>query len=383
MTMRLILFFLSLLQLQFHGGYSTSKISWRIFNIEDFGATPNSGKDCTTAIHRALSAAAYHENYGGAEVLIPNNGVYITSPINITSNIILRVNGNLTAIKDASKYPIVQLLPSYNYDLDLGGFHGQNLRHHPFIWSVNATNITITGNGTIDGSGSYWIKKYHDKTLQRDKIGRPHLMEIMGGEDVTIAGGPGPGLTLLNSGFWTLHPIYCNNVHIHNINIIASHCETWDDQCNPNIDGIDVDSSTNVVIEDNYISVGDDHVTILSGGGEAGQKYGRPSKNVTVKNNVLGTGMGLSIGSSVSGGIEDVLYYNNIMRETRMQWGQGVHIKTRVGIGGYIKNVVWDSNVYYSTGSECKWAVTCYACFLLLCELFSLLIADSSSFALL
>ena len=76
-----------------------------------------------------------------------------------------------------------------------------------------------------------------------------------------------------------------------------------------------------------------------------------PSKNITVKNNILGTGMGLSIGSSVSGGVEDVLYYNNTMNETRMQWGQGVHIKTRVGIGGYIKNVVYDSNTYYNTGS--------------------------------
>ena len=116
-------------------------------------------------------------------------------------------------------------------------------------------------------------------------------MEIMNGTDITIAG---PGLTLLNSGFWTLHPIYCNNLHIHDINIIASECETWNNHCNPNVDGIEVDSSHNVVIEKNYISVGDDHVhvTVLSGRGKAGQLFNMPSKNVTVKNNILGTGMG-------------------------------------------------------------------------------------------
>ena len=53
-----------------------------------------------------------------------------------------------------------------------------------------------------------------------------------------------------------------------------------------------------------------------------------------------------------SGGVQDVLYYNNTMSETREQWGQGIHVKARIGIGGYIKNIVWDSNVYHSTGTE-------------------------------
>ena len=346
-----------------------SLVQSRVYNIEDYGARTD--QDCTEAIRNTLKAAAL-EKYG-AEVLVPR-GNFLSAPINITSNIIFRVNGHLTAVKDSSRYPPVSLLPSYGYDLDLGHFstNSQGLRHHPFVWSINATNITICGSGVIDGSGSYWLQKFHNKTL--NKVGRPHLMEIMGGKDVTI-GEKTDGssrLTLLNSGFWTLHPIYCNNVHIHNINIVASHCKTWNDKCNPNIDGIDIDSSTNVLIENNHISVGDDHVTILSGGGDAGRKYNMPSKNITVKNNILGSGMGLSIGSSVSGGIEDVLYYNNTMNETRMQWGLGVHIKTRVGIGGYIKNVVYDSNTYYNTGSGGEYTV--WACRLIMRSSFSNLI---------
>ncbi|KAL7550951.1 hypothetical protein ACHAWF_017294 [Thalassiosira exigua] len=319
----------------------------KVYNIEDFGAKP--GKDSSDAIRSALAAAAKEPN--GAEVLVPRNekGEYLTSPINITSNIVFRVDGNLTGLRDQEKYPIVDNLPSYDEDLDDAG--GQlargHRRRHPLIWSVNATNVTICGNGTIDGSGSYWLEEYHNRTLLH--AGRPHLMEIMGGKDITITG---PGLTLLNSAFWTLHPVYSNNLHIHHINIVASNCKTWTDKCNPNIDGIDVDSSTNVLIEYNYISVGDDHVTVLAGRGNNGRLFGRPSRNVTVRNNVLGTGMGLSIGSSVSGGVEDVLYYNNVMAETRQQWGQGIHVKTRVGIGGYIKNVVWDGNNFLSTGKE-------------------------------
>lgn len=278
------------------GGVSVD--AWGVYNIEHYGAISGC-KDCTASIHATL-AAARSENPNGAEVLIPKHGVYISSPINITSNIILRVNGNLTAIRDESKFPNVELLPSYGYDLDLGRFghsgggnHGTKLRKHPFIWSVNATNVTICGSGTIDGSGYYWIQKYHNKSLAMHSgwPGRPHLIEIMYGKDVTIAGTP--KLTLLNSGFWTLHPIYTNNIHIHNIDIIASNCTVWDNEvCGLNIDGIDVDSSQNVIIENNYIAVGDDHVTVLSGGGQAGRLYNAPSRNVTVKNNILGHGMG-------------------------------------------------------------------------------------------
>ena len=68
--------------------------------------------------------------------------------------------------------------------------------------------------------------------------------------------------------------------------------------------------------------------------GQAGRDFGMPSKNITVADNILGTGMGLSIGSSVSGGAEDVLYTRNWMNETAGQWGLGIHIKTKTGNGG-------------------------------------------------
>ena len=97
------------------GGVSVD--AWGVYNIEHYGAISGC-KDCTASIHATL-AAARSENPNGAEVLIPKHGVYISSPINITSNIILRVNGNLTAIRDESKFPNVELLPSSWEDLDI------------------------------------------------------------------------------------------------------------------------------------------------------------------------------------------------------------------------------------------------------------------------
>jgi len=65
-------------------------------------------------------------------------------------------------------------------------------------------------------------------------------------------------ITIINSPFWTVHPVYCENVIIDGITII-----------NPsnvsNTDGIDPDSSINVMITNNYVSVGDDNIAVKSG----------------------------------------------------------------------------------------------------------------------
>ena len=134
-----------------------------------------------------------------------------------------------------------------------------------------------------------------------------------------------------------------------------------------------MDSSVNVLIERCDISVGDDHVTVLAGAGASGLLWALPSRNVTVRDNVLGTGMGLSVGSSVSGGVSDVLFTRNVMRERAQDWGLGAHIsewgvrrrgqprqqqprraaahtlpfppaETRVSYGGYIRNVAYIDN---------------------------------------
>ena len=71
-----------------------------------------------------------------------------------------------------------------------------------------------------------------------------------------------------------------------------------------------------------------------------------PSRNVTIRDNVLGTGMGMSVGSSVSGGVEDVLYEHNVMTEDATEWGQGTHLKTAAARGGFVRNVVWQHSVF-------------------------------------
>ncbi|KAL6889045.1 hypothetical protein ACP4OV_010071 [Aristida adscensionis] len=108
----------------------------------------------------------------------------------------------------------------------------------------------------------------------------------------------------------------------------------------PNTDGIDPDSSSNVCIEDSYISTSDDLVAIKSGWDEYGIAYGRPSSGITIRR-VRGSSpfSGIAIGSEASGGVSDVLVEDCSVFDS----GVGIHIKTTVGRGGYIRNVTVDT----------------------------------------
>ena len=79
-----------------------------------------------------------------------------------------------------------------------------------------------------------------------------------------------------------------------------------------------------------------------SGWDEYGIAYGRPSTNITIRR-VSGSSpfAGIAVGSETSGGVENILAEHINL----YNMGIGVHIKTNIGRGGYIKNINV-SNVY-------------------------------------
>nr|CAB3447927.1 unnamed protein product [Digitaria exilis] len=105
----------------------------------------------------------------------------------------------------------------------------------------------------------------------------------------------------------------------------------------PNTDGIDPDSCQDVLIENCYISVGDDAIAVKSGWDQYGIAYGRPSSNILIRNVTARSlvSAGISIGSEMSGGVANVSVENVRIWESR----RGVRIKTATGRGGYIRNI--------------------------------------------
>uniref|UniRef100_N1R1V5 Putative polygalacturonase n=1 Tax=Aegilops tauschii TaxID=37682 RepID=N1R1V5_AEGTA len=246
----------------------------------------------------------------------------------------------LLTCKDERYWPLMSPLPSYGY-----GREHKGPRYGSLIHGQDLKDVIITGhNGTINGQGQSWWIKFRKKLLNHT---RGPLVQLMRSSNITIS-----NITLRDSPFWTLHLYDCKDVTVSGTTILAPIAGA------PNTDGIDPDSCENVMIENCYISVGDDGVAIKSGWDQYGIAYGRPSTNITVRNVIIRSmvsqslsdqlncvfnlfsrldSAGVSIGSEMSGGVSNVLVENVHIWSSR----RGVRIKTAPGRGAYVNNIVY------------------------------------------
>ncbi|KAI9164778.1 hypothetical protein LWI28_001829 [Acer negundo] len=290
-----------------------------VMSIKDFGGVGDGKTSNTETFRRAVQFMQRFGDKGGAQLNVPR-GRWLTGSFNLTSNftLFLEKGAIILGSQDPDEWPIIEPLPSYGRGRERLGGRYISLIHGDFL-----TNVVITGkNGTIDGQGKMWWDLWWNRTLKHT---RGHLVEIMNSQNVLIS-----NLTFLNSPFWTVHPVYCSNVVIRDLTILAPLNA-------PNTDGIDPDSCTNVCIEDCYIESGDDLVAVKSGWDHYGIAMARPSSNIIVRrvSGTTPTCSGVGIGSEMSGGIF------NVTVDQLHVWDSaaGLRIKTDKGRGGYIANI--------------------------------------------
>jgi hypothetical protein len=127
-------------------------------------------------------------------------------------------------------------------------------------------------------------------------------------------------------GNWAAHPTYCAGVEITNINIRGGR------------DGIDIDSSKNIRIEDCDIDTGDDSISIKSGRGMDGARLGKPTEDVLISNCTLHCRRFacLGIGSETSGGVRNVRIEHCKLSAPRTC---AIYIKSRIGRAGVDENI--------------------------------------------
>ncbi|WOL02130.1 putative polygalacturonase [Canna indica] len=338
---------------------------WRreVISIADFGAVGDGKTLNTWSFHKAIYRIQHLRKRGGTLLYIPA-GVWLTGSFNLTSHMTLYLakGAVIKATQDVWSWPLVDPLPSYGRGRELPGS-----RYMSLIQGNGIRDVVITGeNGTIDGQGDVWWNMWRQKNLLHT---RPNLLELINSRDIIVS-----NVVFLNSPFWNIHPVYCNNMVVKHVTVLAPYDS-------PNTDGVDPaseiggktilwksfdslnmffssifsnfiasnfadsfgipcmhdsDSSSNVCIEDSYISTGDDLVAVKSGWDEYGIAYGRPSSGITIRR-LTGSSpfSGIAIGSETSGGVENVLVENVNLYNI----GIGVHIKTNIGRGGYIRNI--------------------------------------------
>lgn len=298
-----------------------------IIDVRDHGAVGDGLADCTTAIQSALRMASH---LADAIVHVPSGGIYNTLPVLLPSTVTLLVDGTLRGMvgEDALRaWPLIPPLVTYGRDRD----GAKPMRYRALISTNRSAHTSIVGRGTIDGQGPWWWDR-----RDRLRFGRPHLIEIFNSSQVLLS-----SVRLVNSAFWTVHPVFSSEVTIRDVTIRAP-------LYSPNTDGIDPDSSQHVLIEQCDISVGDDHVAIKSGMNDiarSDQKYA--TRNITVRHNILRTGMGIAVGSETAGGIHDVNIYDNTI--LGFGWSVGLHLKSAPQRGGVVSRVSFRHNTVRNT----------------------------------
>jgi polygalacturonase len=327
-------------------------------DVTQFGAVGDGVTEDTVALQRAISSSASTEKT--LIVHLPANKTFPSAPLNLSSNVILHVDGSLEAITNSTRFfhmlwPQIPPLPNYASSED----NGRYLQYQSFLYASKANNITISGSGTIDGKGQWWWDAFQHNSSSLP-AGRPNLIGFVNCTNVEIT-----GVTLKDSPFWTVHPVLSSDIHIHHMTIRAP-------MYAPNVDGIDPDSSQNVLIEHNDISCGDDHIAIKAGRCGLGNSWidkihceenvnfsngNFKTSNITIQYNTFRTGMGIALGSEISGGLEDVHVYKNIIGLCEhgpdnplksCGWGLAMHFKTTLTRGGYMRNVRFQDNIIYN-----------------------------------
>ena len=331
-------------------------------NIKKFGAVPDGNTLNTKAINNAIDAA---NKKGGGVVLVPA-GLWLTGPVVLKSNVNLHLAAGATLLftDDKSQYPLVKA----NYE----GL--PQMRNQSPISATGVSNIAITGKGIIDGNGDVWRAVKSDKltasqwkkkvasggVLSEDKktwypseaflnaskgpanpgeikpdrdaayyesikdFLRPNMVLITNCKYILLE-----GVTFQNSAAWCLHPLMSEHLTVRNIFVK----NPWYAQ---NGDGIDVESCSNVLIENSIFDVGDDALCMKSGRDAEGRKRGMPTQNVIIRGcTVYASHGGFVIGSEMSGGARNMYISNCTFIGTDI----GLRFKTTRGRGGVVENI--------------------------------------------
>lgn len=295
----------------FMAGTAASLHAAAVCNVKDYGAKGDGATKDTKAIQSAIDACAQK---GGGTVTLPA-GNYLSAPIVLKSNITLHLDKGATLLgsTDHADYPSIT------------EFRAPGLQS--LVSAKDANNITINGEGTINGQGeSWWEMAYKIKGsgILGTNHPRPRLVVFDHCKHIVIE-----GVTIENSPMWQVVPYYSDDVTIRNVRILAPHHS-------PNTDAMDPFSSSNVLIENVYADVGDDNVAIKSGminspGPDS------PSRNIIVRNCIFMHGHGMSIGSELAGGAQNITAENIQFNGT----DQGIRVKANRDRGNVVKNLVF------------------------------------------
>ncbi|MGQ1945588.1 glycoside hydrolase family 28 protein [Geofilum sp. OHC36d9] len=316
-------------------------------NITSMGAKPV--KKVTKNIQNAIDKVSKR---GGGTVIVPP-GIWNTG------RIILKSNVNLHLQEGAELHiggEIEDFLPAVFTRVE--GI--EVMSSGGFIYAHNANNIALTGKGKIVGPEM--------NTPVRTAENAPGVVEIAIDQNSPVESRLYDGhngryfykpkavclvectnilieeITIERSVTWNVTPIYCDGVIIRGITVNSVGIPTGD--------GIDIESSRNVLIEYSTLNNGDDCFTMKSGRDKDGIRVNRPTENVVVRYCLSEAGHGaITTGSETAGWIRNIYLHDCIFDGT----DRGFRFKTRRPRGGGVENLYYERVVMNINKHALEW----------------------------
>ena len=335
-------------------------------NIKDFGGVGDGLTLNTEAFAKAIKAL---DNKGGGHLVVPE-GVWLTGLISLKDNIDLHLEKNaiLMATPDRTQHFKVK-----------DGV--KDKKCSPLISASKRKNVSITGEGTIDGNGAMWrpvkrskvsdvewkeftgmggteteggklwfpfnLKHFENlaATPEAQEAMRTHLIRFTDCDRVLVS-----GVTIQNSPKFHLIPTRCTNVIVDGVTIRCP----WNAQ---NGDALDISCCREVLLVNNTIDAGDDGICMKGGAGKKAAPDG-PCENILIQDNtVYHAHGGFVIGSEYSNGMKNIVMRHNRFSGT----DTGLRFKSGVGRGGktegiYISDIVMTDIKDEAIIFECSYA---------------------------
>ena len=265
------------------GHYSEVEAQETTYNIVKYGAKSGAKSLQTESIQAAIDAAA---NDGGGKVIIPK-GMFVSGSIILKSNVELHLEEGAELIGSLDPRDYTRL--SYSM---------------AFILAENVNNISITGQGEVNGRGRRVAlnadslhhagididPSYNTRRMRPNK--RPKLMQIAHCKDVNIE-----GVNFKNGANWVLSFERCEGLSINEIHVDSD--AYW------NNDGIDVSDSKDVRITNCDINAADDGICLKS------HAAGFMNENIYIGNcRVRSSASAIKFGTASLGGFKNVTVEN-------------------------------------------------------------------------
>ncbi len=301
--------------------------------VTRYGAKGDSLTNCKPAFDKALRICKQKK---GGRIVVPA-GIYIVNgPIHLVDNTCIELQKGAKLVFGTNPDDYLPVVATswegtflYNYS--------------PLIYAYKVSNVSIIGEGTIDGNGREGFSKWYDQQKPAQQLSRamnhqgtpikervfgkghylrPQLIQFYDCKNILIE-----GITIANSPFWCVHFLQSENITARKVKF---------DAFNKNNDGFDPEYSKNILIEDIDFNNADDNVAVKAGRDHEGRKTAISSENIIIRNSRFKGLHGLVIGSEMSAGVQ------NIFVENCTYGGyckRGIYLKSNPDRGGFIRDI--------------------------------------------